>query len=80
MRGFCLLGCDVPNLFICDGSVLPTQGSANPTITISAMAVRTAHRLRENAGVAAAPACTSVAAAVCAHLEAPETRAPTSAG
>jgi choline dehydrogenase-like flavoprotein len=37
---------DVPNLLICDGSVLPTQGSANPAITISALAARTADWLR----------------------------------
>jgi choline dehydrogenase-like flavoprotein len=37
---------DVPNLFICDGSVLPTQGSANPALTISALAARTADWIR----------------------------------
>ncbi|HEY9289188.1 MAG TPA: GMC family oxidoreductase [Candidatus Dormibacteraeota bacterium] len=37
---------DVPNLLICDGSVLPTQGSANPALTISAIAARTADWLR----------------------------------
>jgi choline dehydrogenase-like flavoprotein len=37
---------DVANLFVCDGSVLPTQGSANPAITISALAARTANWLR----------------------------------
>jgi choline dehydrogenase-like flavoprotein len=33
---------DVANLFCCDGSILPTQGSANPALTIQAMAARTA--------------------------------------
>jgi choline dehydrogenase-like flavoprotein len=33
--------CDaVPNLYVADGSVLPTQGSANPALTIVAMAAR----------------------------------------
>ncbi|HEX8926246.1 MAG TPA: GMC family oxidoreductase, partial [Terriglobales bacterium] len=36
---------DVPNLFICDGSVMPTQGSANPGLTIQALAARTADYL-----------------------------------
>jgi len=31
---------DVENLFICDGSILPTQGSANPGLTIMALAAR----------------------------------------
>jgi len=35
----------VPNLLITDGSVLPTQGSANPALTIMAVAARTADRL-----------------------------------
>ena len=35
----------VPNLLITDGSVLPTQGSANPALTIMAVAARTAARL-----------------------------------
>jgi choline dehydrogenase-like flavoprotein len=36
---------DVPNLFCCDGSILPTQGSANPGLTIQALAARTADYL-----------------------------------
>jgi choline dehydrogenase-like flavoprotein len=35
----------VPNLLIADGSVLPTQGSANPALTIMAVAARAADRL-----------------------------------
>jgi choline dehydrogenase-like flavoprotein len=36
---------DIPNLFLCDGSILPTQGSANPGLTIQALAARTADYL-----------------------------------
>ncbi|MCH6471718.1 GMC family oxidoreductase [Sinomonas terrae] len=39
----------VPNLFLTDGSVLPTQGSANPALTIMALAARTATRLAAGA-------------------------------
>jgi choline dehydrogenase-like flavoprotein len=35
----------VPNLYITDGSALPTQGSANPALTIMAVAARTADQL-----------------------------------
>jgi choline dehydrogenase-like flavoprotein len=35
----------VPNLYIADGSVMPTQGSANPALTIMALAARLADRL-----------------------------------
>src|SRR5919109_1247163 len=38
---------EVPNLFIADGSVMPTQGSANPALTIMALASRLAQRLAE---------------------------------
>jgi choline dehydrogenase-like flavoprotein len=38
---------DVPNLLVCDGSVLPTQGSSNPALTISALAARTADWLKQ---------------------------------
>ncbi|MFZ0594234.1 MAG: GMC family oxidoreductase [Bryobacteraceae bacterium] len=36
---------DVANLFVCDGSILPTQGSANPGLTIQALAARAADYL-----------------------------------
>lgn len=35
----------VPDLYITDGSVLPTQGSANPALTIMAVAARAADRM-----------------------------------
>ena len=35
----------VPNLSIVDGSTLPTQGSANPALTIMALAARAADRM-----------------------------------
>jgi choline dehydrogenase-like flavoprotein len=35
----------MPNLYVVDGSVLPTQGSANPALTIMALAARAADRL-----------------------------------
>jgi choline dehydrogenase-like flavoprotein len=37
----------VPNLFVCDGSVLPTQGAANPALTIMALASRLGQLLGE---------------------------------
>ncbi len=36
---------DISNLFVCDGSILPTQGSANPGLTIQSLAARTADYL-----------------------------------
>jgi choline dehydrogenase-like flavoprotein len=36
---------DISNLFVCDGSILPTQGSANPGLTIQVLAARTADYL-----------------------------------
>lgn len=36
---------EISNLFVCDGSILPTQGSANPGLTIQALAARTADYL-----------------------------------
>jgi choline dehydrogenase-like flavoprotein len=40
---------DTPNVFACDGSVCPTQGSANPALTIMALASRLASRLATGA-------------------------------
>jgi choline dehydrogenase-like flavoprotein len=37
---------DIPNLWICDGSVFPTVGGANPSLTIQAVACRTADRIK----------------------------------
>jgi choline dehydrogenase-like flavoprotein len=39
----------VPNLYVSDGSVCPTQGSANPALTIMALASRLAERLASGA-------------------------------
>jgi len=36
---------DIANLFVCDGSILPSQGSANPGLTIQALAARIADYL-----------------------------------
>jgi choline dehydrogenase-like flavoprotein len=36
---------DIANLFICDGSIMPTQGSANPGLTVMSLAARTADYL-----------------------------------
>jgi choline dehydrogenase-like flavoprotein len=43
-------GCthDISNLFCVDGSVLPTQGSANPGLTIEALAARSANYILSN--------------------------------
>ena len=37
---------DIPNLWICDGSVFPTVGGANPSLTITAIALRTVDRIK----------------------------------
>ncbi len=36
---------DVPNLYICDGSVFVTSSASNPSLTIQALAARTADLL-----------------------------------
>jgi choline dehydrogenase-like flavoprotein len=38
---------DIPNLWICDGSVFPTVGGCNPSLTIQAIACRTGNRIAE---------------------------------
>lgn len=35
----------VPNLFVCDGSLFPTSGGVNPSLTIQALACRMADRI-----------------------------------
>jgi choline dehydrogenase-like flavoprotein len=37
------------NLWICDGSVLPTVGAVNPSLTIQAIATRAARHLVKGA-------------------------------
>ncbi|HLJ98874.1 MAG TPA: GMC family oxidoreductase [Streptosporangiaceae bacterium] len=41
----------VPNLFLADGSVCPTQGAANPALTIMALASRLAARMASGAAM-----------------------------
>ena len=40
---------DIRNLWICDGSVFPTVGGVNPSLTIQAVALRTADRIESMA-------------------------------
>jgi choline dehydrogenase-like flavoprotein len=37
---------DIPNLWVCDGSVFPTVGGVNPSLTIQAIACRTGDRIK----------------------------------
>ncbi len=37
---------EIPNLWICDGSLFPTVGGVNPSLTIQALACRTADRIK----------------------------------
>jgi choline dehydrogenase-like flavoprotein len=41
---------DVRNLFVCDGSVFPTAMAVNPSLTIEALAARTADRITQMVG------------------------------
>jgi choline dehydrogenase-like flavoprotein len=38
---------DIPNLWVCDGSLFPTSGGVNPSMTIYALAARIADRIKE---------------------------------
>ncbi|MBR0551534.1 GMC family oxidoreductase [Stakelama marina] len=38
---------DIPNLWVCDGSVFPTVGGVNPSLTIQAIACRTGDRIKQ---------------------------------
>lgn len=38
---------DIPNLWICDGSLFPTGGGVNPSLTIQALACRIGDRIRD---------------------------------
>ncbi len=38
---------DISNLFVCDGSVFPTSTAVNPSLTIQAIAARTADRIAD---------------------------------
>ena len=44
---------DIPNLWVCDGSVFPTVGGVNPHLTITAIAMRTADRIKALAAAGA---------------------------
>ncbi len=37
---------DIPNLWVCDGSLFPTGGGVNPSLTVQALACRMADRIR----------------------------------
>jgi len=37
---------DIPNLWVCDGSVFPTTGGVNPSLTIQALACRLGDRIK----------------------------------
>ena len=39
---------DVPNMFVAGSSLFPTVGTANPTLTLAALALRTADVIRRS--------------------------------
>jgi choline dehydrogenase-like flavoprotein len=39
----------IPNLWVCDGSLFPTSGGVNPSLTIQALACRIGHRISDMA-------------------------------
>ena len=39
---------DVSNMFVAGSSLFPTEGTANPTLTLAALALRTADVVRRN--------------------------------
>lgn len=45
---------DAPNVVVCDGSVFPTSGAFNPTLTIMAVALRSATALAHGESAARA--------------------------
>jgi choline dehydrogenase-like flavoprotein len=47
---------DVPNLYLCDGSVFPTSAGVNPTATIAAIALRCAEHIVQHARLQEVPA------------------------
>jgi choline dehydrogenase-like flavoprotein len=51
----------VPNLYLTDGSILPTQGSANPALTIMALTARIADHLKAGARTGVRPGARSPA-------------------
>jgi choline dehydrogenase-like flavoprotein len=65
---------DVSNLFVCDGSILPTQGSANPGLTIQALAARTAdYLILQGEKIFAADECDMTAPPIRKHLAVKDT-------
>jgi choline dehydrogenase-like flavoprotein len=51
----------LPILWICDGSVFPTVGGVNPSLTIQAVACRTADRIKTLAARANWTLCSKLA-------------------